>query len=120
MCIRDSLKGLEVKFPQGSLAEDGIHSIEGEPAVFLLGTAPAVRFLLVGRKMFDAHQHRMTPLHTFCHSTGTRACEEGVFGVILKVPAAQGVPVKVQSWSQPDIHPLGLAFFRYSAAKGPE
>ena len=90
-----NLKALEIDVPQGPLADVGV----GEHAVGLL---------VVAAEVLDGGAAARMALHTLGDGSRHLAGDEGVLGVVFKVPAAQGAAVDVQRGGQPQVHPKAL------------
>ena len=86
-------KALEVDFPLCPL---------GQPGVALV----AAGFLVVAGIVLGAGGHALT-LDTPHHGGGDFAGEQGVFGVVFKVPSAQGVAVDVHAGAEQHLASLG-------------
>ena len=70
----------------------------------------AVGFLIVGGKMLDADTLARAALDTVCKGGGTYACQQRVFGKVLKISSAKGIALDIHGRGQPDIHPQQLHF----------
>ena len=97
--LHHDLKLPQVNLPDGPLGNPGV-------------TVAAVGLLVVQGKVLRGGRD-MLALHAPDQSCGLLACQQRILGIILKVPAAQRVPVDVHTGCQPDHNVVLLGFLRH-------
>ena len=82
----------------------------------ICGHAHAVVLLIVAAEMLDRNANTAAALHAAGDSCCHLAGNDRIFRVILKVSAAQGIPVNIQSRRQPDGNADLQHFFAHRSA----
>ena len=71
----------------------------------------AVCLLIVAAKMFDRYIASFVLLDALCDSRCDHPAQIGIFRIILKISAAERIPLDVERGSEPDIDAEELHFF---------
>ena len=95
--LNDLFKGFQVNLPCSALVHD---AVAHKPIVFTV----------VQSEMLHRDTHSLG-LHAPDLRRAHGACQERIFGKILKIPAAQRVPLDVHSGSEKDMHAIISALF---------
>ena len=87
-----NLKSLQVNFPKRTFREDRI-------------ARHTVVFLIVAGKMFDRGSDARNRLHALRDRRRHGSGDQGIFGIIFEVSAAERISVDIHARSQPERHP---------------